>query len=693
VDVFTAGEGKADRVEVQVDDLRLSQPVADGRAQVTGKFDAPTLWTAETPNLYTARSSALRRRSARSPCHEALWLPHDRSPRRRRVLRQRQAHHSEGRVPAFVLADERAGAEREISRDDVLLMKDMNCNAVRMSHYPPDEHFLDACDEFGLYVLDELGGWQKSYDTETGRRLVGEMIRRDVNHPSILFWDNGNEGGWNREIDDDFGKWDPQRRQVLHPWDPFRGVTTRHYRPYDEHLRLCDGPDIYMPTEFLHGLYDGGGGAGMADYWDAVLKGKTSAGGFIWALVDEAVKRPDTGEMDTAANQAPDGVVGPFREKEASFYTVKELWSPIAVSGGLNGIEIENRYAFTNAKDCTFTWQLRKFAGPFDVGSPHEVAAEWKQSLDIPPGGKRAMKMEMPPAAQRADALSLRVDDPTGHELWTWVWPLREAKQRASKAAPASLTETNDAIEIKAGDVVFSFAKQTGQLARVTREDKVLSLANGPRLSVGDAKLESITNRPDGNGFVIDATYSGDMKRATWRVNPDGSVDLDYAYTLTGDFDFFGVSFDLPERDVKSMRWLGEGPESRLEESPGWDNAGRVGETRSTTRSPATPCGSTPSFVAAMRACAGCASTPRTARSSSRLMTRRYSCRCSNRSSPKATRRPIPWRRRNPRPSQPSASPATPARSCRTRACRSFTRSHRSEISSTAPIRRAHRAS
>ena len=72
-------------------------------------------------------------------------------------------------------------------------------NAVRMSHYPPDEHFLAACDELGLYVLDELSGWQKAYATAPGRRLIGELIRRDVNHPSILMWDNGNEGGWNSE--------------------------------------------------------------------------------------------------------------------------------------------------------------------------------------------------------------------------------------------------------------------------------------------------------------------------------------------------------------------------------------------------------------------------------------------------------------------------------------------------------------
>ena len=95
-------------------------------------------------------------------------------------------------------------------------------NAVRMSHYPPDERFLDLCDELGLYVLDELGGWQKSYDTEVGRKLVEETVVRDVNHPSILFWDNGNEGGWNRALDGDFARCAPHS-----PCDAGGGRTLR----------------------------------------------------------------------------------------------------------------------------------------------------------------------------------------------------------------------------------------------------------------------------------------------------------------------------------------------------------------------------------------------------------------------------------------------------------------------------------
>jgi beta-galactosidase/beta-glucuronidase len=87
---------------------------------------------------------------------------------------------------------------KEISIADVKLIKEMNMNAVRMSHYPPDGHFLEVCDSLGLFVMDELAGWHGNYDTPTGTKLLKEMIANDENHPSIVFWANGNEGGHNR---------------------------------------------------------------------------------------------------------------------------------------------------------------------------------------------------------------------------------------------------------------------------------------------------------------------------------------------------------------------------------------------------------------------------------------------------------------------------------------------------------------
>ena len=142
----------------------------------------------------------------------------------------------------------------EVSRLDINLMHEMNMNAVRMSHYPPDQHFLDDCDEMGLYVLDEVTGWHGAYDDTVGHKIVKEMVTRDVNHPSVLFWDNGNEGGWNTNLDGDYAQYDPQKRHVLHPWALFDHVDTKHYPDYKTVVAKANGPEVFFPTEMLHGL-------------------------------------------------------------------------------------------------------------------------------------------------------------------------------------------------------------------------------------------------------------------------------------------------------------------------------------------------------------------------------------------------------------------------------------------------------
>ncbi len=108
----------------------------------------------------------------------------------------------------------------------------------------------------------------------------------------------------------------------------------------------------------LHGLYDGGSGAGLNEYWDAILKSKAGAGGILWSFVDEDVKRVDKGGiLDSAGNQAPDGIVGPYREREGSFYTVKQIWSPIIVTppeGASHSFTVTNRYSFTQRGSMHF---------------------------------------------------------------------------------------------------------------------------------------------------------------------------------------------------------------------------------------------------------------------------------------------------------------------------------------------------
>lgn len=219
---------------------------------------------------------------------------------------------------------------KEISLQDALLIKEMNMNAVR-SHYPPDKHFLDVCDSLGLFYLEEFPGWHGRYDEKVGEKLLKEMMAHDVNHPCIFLWSNGNEGGWNKKLDTRFADYDPQKRHVIHPWADFNQLDTHHYPAYQTGTgRLANGYNVFMPTEFLHGQYDKGLGAGLEDYWNNYTSNPLFAGGFLWTFIDEAVSRSDKGGiLDSDGPNGPDGIVGPRREKEGSFYTVREVWAPI----------------------------------------------------------------------------------------------------------------------------------------------------------------------------------------------------------------------------------------------------------------------------------------------------------------------------------------------------------------------------
>jgi hypothetical protein len=570
-----------------------------------GQVADPRLWTAETPNLYELEVRLKLGDAVVHTVHQKFgFRTIEVRPGQglfvngNRVFLKGVARHS-------FWPDSGRTLSEQISRDDINIIKDLNGNAVRSSHYPPDRHFLDACDELGLYVLDELGGWHGHYDTEVGQKLVREMVEHDVNHPSILFWDNGNEGGFNPALDGDFSKYDPQKRIVLHPWAAFPvGIAdTKHYPTFEQlQQKLSDDP-VYLPTEMLHGLYDGGSGAGLNEYWDAILKSKAGAGGFLWSFVDEDVKRVDKGGiLDSAGNQAPDGIVGPYREREGSFYTVRQLWSPIIVTppdGTSRSFTVTNRYAFNNANQCTYEWETIALRQPNDAASGSVVlASRSDHGRSLAPGVSASWDGWGPPAvASRGTATTtpnatrLRIKDATGRLIQTYVWPadglvpqLNKVDQSAGSAKPAG-AESGDSFTATAGDLTLQISKTTGLLVSASRRGKSFSLVNGPRVVAMGAKvappraqqgvaappppapefapsskLTSLTQKIDGSDLVISVTFDGPMKSLTYRLKPNGWLTVDYVYALSGEHEYFGVGFDYPEADVKGMRFLGEGP-------------------------------------------------------------------------------------------------------------------------------------
>jgi hypothetical protein len=486
----------------------------------------------------------------------------------KKVIFKGVCHHSEWPESGRALS-------KAIDLLDIKQIKEMNMNAVRMSHYPPDQSFLDVCDSLGLFVLDEVTGWQAKYDTNVGRKLVKEMMVRDVNHPSIVLWDNGNEGGWNRDLDKDYPLYDPQKRVVIHPWERFNNTDTKHYPVYNYVVNSnLYGNDIFFPTEFMHGLYDGGHGAGLDDFWTAMLSNPRNAGGFLWVYADGAIVRTDKDNiLDADGNHAPDGIVGPHREKEASFYTIKEIWSPVYISNSAlpqnfdGRLNIENRYMYTNLNKCSFSWKLVRFATPQSkTTAPNINASGTVKAYNLAPGESNYLKLALPANWRNSDALLLTVNDAAGNEIVTRSWPIALTQTIAAKftkgtsSAASTVKEENGQIIVACDAIAYYFDTATGYLKKVKGASGDISLSDGPVLAGVSMQLKEIRRSTSGNSQVIEPIYSDATFSVKWTFTPGKPVQLQYSYLPRGNADFYGITFNYPEQNITGMKWLGDGP-------------------------------------------------------------------------------------------------------------------------------------
>ena len=574
-----------------------SFPISSDQAKAD--FNAKNIksWNAEQPNLYIA---VFTLKSA-----EGRTLHIERQKFGFRTIEYRHQYAGDKEDGVFINGQKvifkgvnrhsfRPESGRTLSKakniEDVKLIKSMNMNAVRLSHYPADPEFLDACDSLGLYVECEQPGWHWAHETIVGSQIVEEMVTRDVNHPSIIFWSNGNEGGFNYELEPVFTKFDPQQRVVLYPWANRNGFETKHYRSWGETAEYMRQKEIFMPTEFLHGLYDGGHGAGLKDYWKLMMANPRCAGGFLWDLMDQAVVRTDqNGILDPVGNFGADGIVGPHMEKEGSFYTIREVWSPVQWKYFDSGnVTLENCYNFINLKDCKFTYKLLRMPayGEKDVKVVKEGTFD---SPDVAPGQKAQFTV---PKAD-ADVFQLTATDPYGQEIFTWGYKLMtrpgilNKRNLRENTQQYSYTEDDDQLVVQHGKRQYTFSKKTGYLVGVSVDGKKLSFGNGPRFVAAkrsDRSQDGFYNHDDKEAFKKKTGYTeyadqgafagftlsdstlvanyvhGSLEKVTWRFLTDGGVYMDARSNFFGVVDLMGFYFDYPEQMVKSKTWVGKGP-------------------------------------------------------------------------------------------------------------------------------------
>ncbi|SDJ07956.1 Beta-galactosidase/beta-glucuronidase [Pedobacter sp. ok626] len=581
--------GNADRVAVQLYTaegekygLPFEAGLKKGSAMISRSFNSPKLWSSEFPNLYNATFTLYHKNKAVHTLSKKIGF-------RTIVVKPRDGVFVNGVKIKFKGVNRhsfRPASGRTLSKknsiEDVELMKEMNMNAVRMSHYPPDGHFLDVCDSLGLYVMDELAGWHGHYDTPTGTKLVAEMMRNDVNHPSIVFWANGNEGGHNRELDPLFAQEDIQKRPVIHPWEDFNGFDTQHYREYNYGIgNYRHGHSIVMPTEFLHGMFDGGHGAGLEDYWNDMLLNPLSAGGFLWDFADQGVVRTDKSNIiDADGNRGADGIVGPYHEKEGSFFAIKEIWSPVffehrEMTDDFDGMfNIENRYHFANLNSCRFDWKLLNLKNQQEING-NAIAP------DLKPLEKGKLSVTLPLNWNSYDVLYIKATDMHGKELYTWSFPITLPKKEAlamvkkEGGAPVAIKEIDSLVTATANGISLSFSKKTGMLRQVKNGKSIIPFTNGPVVQEGATNFRNISHHMEGENLIIESSF--DRKEAyntlQWTVYPSGMLKLNVKYFpaeyLTN---FIGLNFSFPEDQIKGVEYMGRGPyrvwKNRLKGNP-----------------------------------------------------------------------------------------------------------------------------
>ncbi|EAZ82789.1 glycoside hydrolase family 2 protein [Algoriphagus machipongonensis] len=555
---------------------KFSQVVNSDSVWLNHQFENVSSWNPESPKMYTAIFRLMEE-------GEILFEKKEKLGFRTVELRPKDGIYvNDVRVifkgvnrHSFYPSTGRALSE-ENHLEDIRLMKEMNMNAVRMSHYIPDERFLELADSLGLFVLDEVTGWQDGYDTEIGPKLIKEAVLKDANHPSVVIWDHGNEGGWNFENEFAFHQYDIQKRPIIYPWLLRNDIDTFHYPTYDTREgRLDKSGEIFMPTEWLHGLYDGGLGAGLNDFWNKYKPNPLFAGGFLWVFSDEAVKRVDLdGKLDSDGNHAPDGILGPYREKEGSFYTIKSIWSPIQIHGfdsldnNSKEIEVSNQYLYSDINGCKLQVDI------FKIDAWSNLKIESSKEIKLPtviPGETIKVKLDIPENWQDGDLIQLKSFGIHGELLNTWSKEIRKPKEGNPRyfgkgefeIYPIKVRESVSDLQIEVDGRIYFFGKKSGNLEMVKVNRKFFYLSQNPLIEGIESQVKDVTwKKLDDGSIQVKSMFDSYPKEVTWTVLP--TSELKFVAKAPGQIgaeeELLGVGFIYPEAKMEEANLIANGP-------------------------------------------------------------------------------------------------------------------------------------
>ncbi|TYS62285.1 DUF4981 domain-containing protein [Bacillus infantis] len=548
-----------------------------GSWEFTLGLDSPALWSAEQPNLYKLYLTVYGENGSIEEV-----IPERVGFRRFEMKDKIMTLNGQRIVFKGVNRHEfncRTG--RAITREDMLwdikTLKQHNINAVRTSHYPNQSLWYELCDEYGIYVIDEMnlethGSWQKMGKVEPSWNIPGNlpewqdivmdraisMYERDKNHPSILIWSCGNEsyaGDVILNVSKYFKEKDPGR--LVHYEGVFydrnysetSDMESRMYaKPADIEKYLTEDPEKpYISCEYMHAM--GNSLGGMYKYTDLENKYPMYQGGFIWDYIDQSLVKKDRfgkeflaygGDFDdrpTDYGFCTNGIVYANRELSPKMQEVKFLYQDFKLEVEWAGARIKNESLFTNLEQYDLQYTLQ-----------HEGNEIFKgfSSLSVNPGEEGYAAFEWPEAIREKAGeycitASLILREPEqwaeqGHEaaFGQYIFEVEGEQKAEAVSGKLRIVEGDVNIGVHGSDFSIIFSKQAGTLVSLKYAGKeMISYPVFPLFW----RATTDNDRGFAQGFTSGAWYAASLARQCTAVEVKeeeaGSAEIAFSYQFS----------------------------------------------------------------------------------------------------------------------------------------------------------------
>ena len=392
---------------------------------------------------------------------------------------------------------------------ELRLMKQLNINCIRTSHYPPGPKMLEHCDALGFYVVLEadmethgfckrFGNDQQDpgYDVESSdwlcqkpeweREHVERMERaleRDKNHCCVIMWSIGNEHGFG-DNHKSMIRWLRTRDKTRlvhsecaskkaadrsHPeyFDEryFADVYSRMYLSLESCRTYCENEEMKQPLflcEYAHAM--GNGPGDICDYWELIEQFPNFIGGCVWEWADHTVMEDGVakygGDWETElthdGNFCCDGIVFPDRSLKAGSLEMKCAYQPMGVCLSEEGLLVSNRYFFRNFSEFTLCYQLV---------CDGEILEAKQTVLELPPQKTCLLPVPggVPAACKYGCFVNVQLKDSQGYEVAASQVDLGVSVLKTDKSLSAiALTETKKFIIAQGENFCYTFSKFYG---------------------------------------------------------------------------------------------------------------------------------------------------------------------------------------------------------------------------------------